>query len=262
MEYIDRCAAFLKPFLVSDRVRRAMPLGLLSLMLGGSLLKDWAPVPETYMSNKRNLINLYFVKFAWAWTLILLLPFISITNYHVTRNIMAVAQRLSTLLVGTAIWYTCTGVFLHIEDLTGSCYRSPSLDLLHQEHSNKLQCQKAGGFWDGFDISGHSFLLSYCALMIAEETAVMHSVKTSQDPRLHRVINSLFLALSGLTMIWLWMFFTTAIYFHDFSQKFFGTLVGISAWYGTYRYWYLTPLSPGLPPQRTTLSFQKSNRSL
>ncbi|XP_061487397.1 acyl-coenzyme A diphosphatase FITM2 [Rhineura floridana] len=262
MEYVDRSARFLRPYLVRSVVRRAMPWGLLGLMLGGSLIKELAPLPECYMSNKRNLLNVYFVKLAWAWTLCLQLPFISITNYLVTRNIVVVVQRLSALMVGTAIWYVCTGVFLHIEDLTGSCYKSSTLDVLRKEHPNRLQCHQAGGFWHGFDISGHSFLLSYCALITVEEMAVLHFVNTSRKPRLHTLVNGLFLVLSCLTLVWVWMFFTTAVYFHDFSQKLFGTLVGLSAWYGTYRFWYLTPLSPGLPPQRTSVSTQKSNRSL
>ncbi|XP_053100638.1 acyl-coenzyme A diphosphatase FITM2 [Hemicordylus capensis] len=262
MECLDRCARFLRPWLVRSSVRRTMPWGFLGLMFGGSLVKELAPLPESYMSNKRNLLNVHFVKFAWGWTFCLLLPFITITNYYVTRNALMVLKRLSTLMVGSAVWYTCTRVFLHIENLTGSCYKSPALDILRSEHPSKLQCLQAGGFWHGFDISGHCFLLSYCALMIVEEMAVMHNVNTSRNPRLHTVVSGLFLALSCLTLIWLWMFFTTTIYFHDFFQKFFGTLVGLLAWYGTYRFWFLTPLSPGLPPQSTNLSSQKFNRSL
>ncbi|KAJ7331994.1 hypothetical protein JRQ81_014174 [Phrynocephalus forsythii] len=262
MEYADRSAHFLLPYLGNSAVRRLMPWGLLLLMLGGSFIKEWSPVPESYMSNKRNLLNIYFVKFAWAWTLFLLLPFISITHYLLTRNLVVVAQRLSTLLAGTAIWYACTGVFLHIEDLTGSCYSSSNLDVLLKEHPSRLQCQQAHGFWHGFDISGHCFLLSYCVLMIVEEITVMHSLNTSRNPRLQGIVSILFLALSVLIFIWVWMFFTTAIYFHNLSQKVFGTLMGLLAWYGTYRFWYLKPFSPGLPPQRTNLSAQKSNHSL
>uniref|UniRef100_A0A8D0BMH0 Fat storage inducing transmembrane protein 2 n=1 Tax=Salvator merianae TaxID=96440 RepID=A0A8D0BMH0_SALMN len=261
-EYLDRGARFLRPYLVHDSLRRALPWGLLCLVLGGSLVKEAAPLPETYFSNKRNLLNVYFVKLAWGWTIGLLLPFISITNYHVTKNIKVVLQRLATLLISTAIWYTCTELFLHIEDFTGSCYKSQALDGLRKEYLSKVHCQQAGGFWYGFDISGHSFLLSYCALIIVEEMAVLHSTNTSQNSRLHMVVNGLFLALSCLTLIWLWMFFSTAIYFHDFSQKLFGTLIGLLAWYGTYRFWYLIPFSPGLPPQRINLRSQKSNRRL
>lgn len=199
------------------------------------------------------------MKFAWGWTLCLLLPFISLTNYCATQNVLVVLRRLSSLLVSTAIWHVCTGTFLHIEDITGSCYKSSSLDVVLQGHSSKLHCQKAGGFWNGFDISGHSFLLSYCTLVILEEVAVMHNLCASWNRRL---VDGLFLALCCLTMIWLLMFLSTAIYFHDIYQKLFGTLVGLLAWYGTYRFWYLRPMSPGLPPQSTNLSAQKFKRRL
>ncbi|EMP28717.1 Fat storage-inducing transmembrane protein 2 [Chelonia mydas] len=168
----------------------------------------------------------YFVKLAWAWTFWLLLPFIAITNYYLSRNVLGVLRRLGTLLVGTVVWYVCTSLFLRIEDFTGNCYKSPALDVLFQEHPSKWQCRQGGGFWNGFDISGHSFLLTYCALMIVEEMAVLHVLNTDRSPRLHVVVNALFVALSFLTLIWVWMFFCTAVYFHDFSQKLFGTLVG------------------------------------
>ncbi|XP_063153185.1 acyl-coenzyme A diphosphatase FITM2 [Candoia aspera] len=261
MEFVDQATRFFLPYLTHCSVRRMMPWALMGFMVTGSLVKELVPLAATYLSDKRNALNIYFVKFAWAWTFCLLLPFISITNYHVIQNILPVLLRLVTLLVGTIIWYTCTSVFLLIQAFTGSCYKSSSLDVVTQEHSNKLQCLQAGGIWQNFDISGHSFLLSYCVLMILEEMAVMPSVKTFQGTRLHTVVNSLFLALTCLAFIWLFMLFTTAVYFHNFWDKIFGTSVGLSAWYGTYRFWYLSPLSPGLPPKRT-LYFSKSNRRL
>ncbi|ETE70060.1 Fat storage-inducing transmembrane protein 2 [Ophiophagus hannah] len=261
MESVDRGSRFLLPYLTHCSVRRMMPWALMSFMVIGSLVKELMPPAATYLSNKRNVLNVYFVKFAWAWTFSLLLPFISLTNYSVLQNILPVLVRLFSLLVGTIIWYTCTSTFLLIQDFTGSCYKSSTLAVVTQEHSNQLQCLQAGGIWQSFDISGHSFLLSYCVLMILEEMAVMPSVKTFRGSRLHRVVNSLFLALACLTFIWFFMLLTTAVYFHDFWDKIFGTLVGLSAWYGTYRFWYLSPLSPGLPPQRT-LYFPKPNRRL
>uniref|UniRef100_A0A8D0HCY5 Fat storage inducing transmembrane protein 2 n=1 Tax=Sphenodon punctatus TaxID=8508 RepID=A0A8D0HCY5_SPHPU len=254
MEKLDRYARPLRAHLMQCWVRSWTPWVLLVLMLGGSLLKELELVPETYLSNKRNLLNVCFVKLSWAWTFWLLLPFIGVTNYHVTQNALGVLRRLSHLLVGTIIWYICTAAFMHIENLTGNCYKSPALDVLHQEHLNKQHCHQGGGFWHGFDISGHSFLLSYCALMIVEEMAVLRGLYTDRNPRLHAVVNALVLALSFLVLIWVSMFFSTALYFHDFSQKLFGALIGLSAWYGTYKFWYLKPFSPGLPPQSACLT--------
>ncbi|XP_010221272.1 PREDICTED: LOW QUALITY PROTEIN: fat storage-inducing transmembrane protein 2 [Tinamus guttatus] len=175
----------------------------------------------------------YFVKVAWAWTFLLLLPFIGVTTYQFarskflygpTKSVLIVLRRLSALLVGTAVWYVCTGLFMYVENLTGS---------------------------------GHCFLLSYCALMIVEEMSVLEGLSVDQNSRLRVVINSLFVALCFLTMIWVFMFLCTAVYFHDFSQKLLGVLIGLMAWYGTYRFWYLKPFSPGLPLPHIPLSSKK-----
>ncbi|XP_015685231.1 fat storage-inducing transmembrane protein 2 [Protobothrops mucrosquamatus] len=261
MESVDKATRLLLPYLTHCSVRRMMPWALMSFMVIGSLIKELVPLAATYLSNKRNVLNVYFVKFAWAWTFSLLLPFISLTNYNVLQNILPVLVRLFSLLVGTIIWYTGTRTFLFIQDFTGGCYKSSSLAVVLQELSSELQCLQAGGIWQQFDISGHSFLLSYCVLMILEEMAVMPSVKFFRGSRLHTMVNSLFFALACLTFIWLFMLLTTALYFHNFWDKFFGTFFGLSAWYGTYGFWYMSPFSPGLPPQRT-LYFPKPNRRL
>lgn len=201
----------------------------------------------------------YFVKVAWAWTFCLLLPFIALTNYHLTGKAGLVLRRLSTLLVGTAIWYGCTAIFSNIEHYTGSCYQSPALEGIRKEHQSKQQCHREGGFWHGFDISGHSFLLTFCALMIVEEMAVLHEVKTDRSHCLHTAITTLVVALGSLTFIWVWMFLCTAVYFHNLSHKVFGTLFGLLGWYGTYGFWYLKSFSPGLPPQSSSLNLKQDS---
>ncbi|XP_040104931.1 acyl-coenzyme A diphosphatase FITM2 [Oryx dammah] len=257
MEHLERCAWVLRGTLVRSAVRRYLPWALAASMLAGSLVKELSPLPESYLSNKRNVLNVYFVKVAWAWTFCLLLPFIALTNYHLTGKAGLVLRRLSTLLVGTAIWYVCTAIFSNIEHYTGSCYQSPALEGERKEHQSKQQCHGEGGFWHGFDISGHSFLLTFCALMIVEEMAVLHEVKTDRNHRLHAAITTLVVALGFLTFIWVWMFLCTAIYFHNLSQKVFGTLFGLLGWYGTYGCWYLKSFSPGLPPQSSSLNLKQ-----
>ncbi|XP_064888050.1 acyl-coenzyme A diphosphatase FITM2 isoform X1 [Columba livia] len=212
----------------------------------------------------------YFVKVAWAWTFWLLLPFIAVTTYQFagskflygpTKSVLMVLRRLSALLVGTAIWYVCTGLFIYIENLTGVCSTSGELREPRRLYATKQECHQDNGIWNGFDISGHCFLLSYCALMIMEEVAVLEGLSIDQNSKLHVVINVLFVSLCFLTMIWVFMFLCTALYFHDFSQKILGVLIGLSAWYGTYRCWYLKPFSPGLPLPSIPLSSKKYSYS-
>ncbi|XP_006881611.1 PREDICTED: fat storage-inducing transmembrane protein 2 [Elephantulus edwardii] len=257
MDHLDRCAWLVRGTLVRAAVRRYLPWALVAFMLTGSVLKEVSPLPESYLSNKRNVFNVYFVKVAWGWTFCLLLPFIALTNYHLTGKPGQVLRRLSTLLVGTAVWYVCTALFCSVEHYTGSCYRSPALEVVRREHPSKQQCLGAGGFWHGFDISGHSFLLTYCALMIVEEMAVLHAVKTDRSHRHHKAITTLVIALGTLTFIWVLMFLCTAVYFHDFLQKVFGTMFGLLGWYGTYRCWYLKSFSPGLPPRSSSFHLKQ-----
>ncbi|KAM7436259.1 fat storage-inducing transmembrane protein 2 [Porites harrisoni] len=39
------------------------------VILTGSFLHDFLPFPQSYLSNKRNVFNVYFVKLGWGWTL-------------------------------------------------------------------------------------------------------------------------------------------------------------------------------------------------
>ncbi|KFQ85522.1 Fat storage-inducing transmembrane protein 2, partial [Phoenicopterus ruber ruber] len=212
----------------------------------------------------------YFVKVAWAWTFWLLLPFIAVTTYQLaeseflygpTKSVLTVLRRLSALLVGTAVWYVCTGLFMYIENLTGMCSTSGKLSEPRRLYATKQECHQDNGIWNGFDISGHCFLLSYCALMIVEEVAVLEGLSIDQNSKLRVVINGLFVSLCFLTMIWVFMFLCTAVYFHDLSQKLLGVLIGLSAWYGTYRFWYLKPFSPGLPLPNIPFSSKKYSYS-
>ncbi|KAM5135456.1 acyl-coenzyme A diphosphatase FITM2 isoform 2-T2 [Mantella aurantiaca] len=189
----------------------------------------------------------YFVKLSWGWTLSFLLPFIGLTNYIVTRSVPAVFRRIGSLLVGTIIWYTCTNIFIYIENATGNCYVSEMQLENKTDHADKKVCIKSGGFWIGFDISGHSFLLPYCVLMILEEAAILRDEKFKKHG-MKPLIHAMVVSLGLLILIWTLMFLCTSIYFHTPCQKLFGTFFGILAWYITYRWWYLKTLSPGLPP--------------
>ncbi|XP_064023807.1 acyl-coenzyme A diphosphatase FITM2 [Pogoniulus pusillus] len=270
MERLERCGRRLRAALAAGRVRRRLPWLLLAVVLVGSALKDNELVPETPMQNKHNPLNVYFVKVAWAWTLWLLLPFMAVTTYQFaksklhygpTKSILLVLRRLSALLVGTAIWYICTGLFLYIENLTGTCSIPGESSQPHHPPATKQQCLQASGVWSGFDISGHCFLLSYCALLMVEELAVLEGLATQQNSKLQAVIDGLLVSLCLLTMVWVFMFLCTALYFHDFSQKLLGVLIGLTAWYGTYRVWYLKPFSPGLPLPHVPLSSKKYSYS-
>lgn len=193
----------------------------------------------------------YFIKLSWGWTLLLLTPFILLANSLFSRKVSFLGRRLLSLVVATAVWYVCTATFVYVENVTGSCYETDTMDVSKKEFPVKVSCRQAGFHWHGYDISGHAFILAYSSLLIVEEMAPMGSltmVSFSALPRM--VLNFLYIALNLILIIWVWMFACTAVYFHDMSHKLIGTVCGLLAWFLTYRVWYVTPLSPGLPPVR------------
>ncbi|XP_041755596.1 acyl-coenzyme A diphosphatase FITM2-like [Coregonus clupeaformis] len=181
---------------------------------------------------------MYFVKVSWGWTLLLF------TSY---KSLTFALRRLSSLVVATAIWYTFTEAFSYIEGATGTRHvpESEAMDQVphHDEITSKWRYMKAGGQWDGYAISGHSFIPSYSALIIAEEMEPM--VNMMKKDR-NTVLDLLYVSLNWIVIIWIWMFVCTSVHFHDFSEKFLRTVLGILLWFVTYRIWYPMPLSPGL----------------
>ncbi|XP_047438541.1 acyl-coenzyme A diphosphatase FITM2 [Mugil cephalus] len=232
-------------------VRHNFPWIFLLISVVGSILKELELVPQTYFSSSRNALNVYFVKVSWGWTLLLLTPFLLLSNSSFSRSITFLGRRLMSLAVATAVWYVCTETFFFIEDVSGACYENTARSVTNNEFTSKVTCRRAGFHWDGYDISGHSFILAYSALFIMEETAPMASIRTASLSALPKmVLNLLYVALNLILIIWVWMFACTSVYFHDPSHKLLGTICGLLGWYLTYRVWYLKPLSPGLPPQR------------
>ena len=125
--------------------------------------------------------------------------------------------------------------------------------------SSKESCLFQGFHWDGFDISGHIFLLTYSALLISEEIQVKKRWPTKQRNTrgatwFHRrhallspLVELLFIFISLLLVLWEFMLVCTAVYFHKVHQKVLGALVALFTWYVSYEVWYENELSPGPP---------------
>lgn len=59
-------------------LRIALYLGSLFLI---SLIGDFVPYPKTYFAHRENILNIYFVKMGWAWTLFIVGPFMFMASY-------------------------------------------------------------------------------------------------------------------------------------------------------------------------------------
>ncbi|XP_026477936.1 FIT family protein CG10671-like [Ctenocephalides felis] len=243
-----------------------------------SLITDHASIPRTYFSRSNNIFNLYFVKIGWLWTLLLTVPFILLTAYTYCcgnrKQIMK--NHLLRLGIATVFWLFFTKSFNYIEVQYGYCKVKGFL--------TKSTCLRSGHVWNGFDISGHTFLLIYSSLILMEEAKAiigwesirdhirneehfraqqqlqvssnplrylndneLYTLKTSYS-KVTPYIRLLFISMTMLLVLWDVMLVSTMLYFHIMIEKFVAACLAILVWYFTYRYWFAqTKLLPSMP---------------
>ena len=167
------------------------------IMIGG-ILSDFAPVLCRALmpirTGKDSILNQYFVKIGWLWTLLLTCPFIFMTSavmsgfmskneavsrsrnpspekpltpYDRVKDVVShlLSKNMCRMIVNSVVWYYTIHGFVSIEKSYGSCSGATS--------NSPEVCVKAGGKWTGFDISGHTFLLLFSTLLMLEEISVM-----------------------------------------------------------------------------------------
>lgn len=243
----------------------------LSCLFVVSILSQQMPFPRTYFSRRDNIFNVYFVKLAWGWTLSFSLPFVSLTSLTFCCGRKdKVLKHLIRLVIATLSWYFWVTLFLYIGSIVGSCNTTP--DAL----KNKHECLRKGLSWKGFDISGHSFILIYCSLVIIEESRAIIGWEgiedlirneeysrtssnkdissplrnlTSSDFEIVKdnykkftpVIRGLFIAMTGIVILWDSMLLSTMLYFHTTVEKLLGGFIAIFMWFLTYKYFFTLP---------------------
>ena len=253
----------------------AVYLGALFLL---SIVADVLTFPKTYFSRSDNIFNQYFVKIGWFWTLFMTVPYVLLTSYTTCcgkRRTIATAH-LSRLIVATVFWYLWTTVFNMIETSYGRCNT--------KLYDNKIACLKNGHFWNGFDISGHCFILIYSSLVLIEEakaingwerikdyirdekyarsiddrSASVNPLKniTTEELNILKIsyekytpyVRGFFIAIALLQLLWDVMLVSTILYYHIMVEKFISGVIAILTWFVTYRVWYTIPnIVPNLP---------------
>ncbi|CAG9088129.1 hypothetical protein JYU34_021148 [Plutella xylostella] len=253
----------------------ALYLGTLFLL---SLVADVLTFPKIYFSRSDNLFNQYFVKIGWFWTLFLTVPYVLLTSYTTCcgNQRIILTKHLPRILIATVAWYTWTTVFNIIESKYGRCNA--------RNYDTKILCLKNGHFWNGFDISGHCFILIYSSLILIEEARAINGWERIKDyirdeqfsrsvgdkaPSTNPLKNIsqaelailkksydaytpyvrlLLIAITALQILWDVMLVSTIMYYHIMVEKFVSGVIAILTWFVTYRVWYTIPhLLPDLP---------------
>lgn len=219
----------------------------------GSILRENEMVPDSFFSNKQNPLNQHFVKWSWGWTLCIMTPFLLALSWaRHPGKLMPPVRCILRLGVLTAMWYFWVEIVMNtVQERTGKC----SIE----SHGDSRACRRGGGRWDGFDISGHSFMLVFIILTTQEELAPFWHLYETSGVRftfpsskgemrtvpvlsflLQILLHLLAIIVSLMQSLSFVMVMATSLYFHDISHKLIGTALAIVSWYLTYRTWFMS----------------------
>jgi len=231
----------------------------------GSILGDVLPIPGTYFSRKNNFFNVYFVKLSWGWTMAFVGSFVYLTsNVYCLGDVARIRKHFLRLLLATGFWFFWTKSFVFIEETYGYCSKAIV-------RSGSKQCLAKGFTWHSFSISGHTFILIYCTLIIMEEAKALigweaitdhlrneeHNRSSEEggpitplDPlsseelvlvkekfeKFTPYIRMVFIGMTILVLVWDVMLVATIIYFHSTPEKFVASVISVLVWFFTYRF--------------------------
>ena len=211
-----------------------LPALICSIVVVGSLVGTLVELSEStkYHMNYGPL-NQYFVKLGWMWTVVPLL--LCEITHTLSTGKLRVAQ-LSNLLCATALWFLFTSSFEYINEITGTC----SVADLHSARA----CSRGRGVWNGFDISGHVYLMTLSSMCFWEQSPSLASFSGTFTEVLHSSRNPLVLVLDILArslvavirIIWLVMLTSTSLFFHTVLSKYTALLFAIASWWAVYAY--------------------------
>ena len=253
-------------------------------VLALSSIKEFVSIPKGYFDNKNNFFNVVFVKWGWGWTLVTTGSYMVVTSfvYGVDSWKKSVLRSITRLIIATCFWYFWVNIVFHtVENLTGICVGTndrPNFDIITKDDCKKL---RNGSVWNGFDISGHCFLLTYSILLINSEIQIhrcWHGIENVAfkifsigstslivfKQRLRStyvLVNVLFILNCLLLSIWFLMLAATSLYFHTFYSKALGTSCAIISWMVTYNEWYKCRLSPGMPGSASLQRFLQKSKT-
>ncbi|KAG0166908.1 hypothetical protein DFQ28_006804 [Apophysomyces sp. BC1034] len=206
---------------------------------------------ESYFSNKRNVLNVYFVKIGWFWVTVVYLGYLLLNHRDDRRRIQGIVRYAFV----TLYWYAMTQWLLGPSFIDrvfvatgGQCQAE---ELIVNGVFAQQACRKAGGRWaGGHDVSGHCVLLIHASLFLWEEISWMYySIPALQRRKQENgwAWRSMVAVFTLLILSW-WMLVMTSVYFHGHYELVSGCFFGLVGW--AVLYLGVFPRLPlaGLPP--------------
>ncbi|KAJ8683112.1 hypothetical protein QAD02_018904 [Eretmocerus hayati] len=266
-----------KSLLYDPRLKAMIYFGAIFL---GSIVADIMPIPKTYFSRSNNILNRFFIKWAWGWLLTTVGPWVMLTAHTIgcgRRSVLL--KHIARLVFATVAWMLWMNVFHYVETNYGRCLNTKDRAL-----QMKSRCLQAGFFWSGLDISGHAFIIIYSSLILSEEGHSLlgwegikdiimneeYNRRTSSEittgslrnlsdldldflkksyKALTPYLRGLFITMTVQQIIWDVMLVATILYYHIMIEKFLGAAAAILTWYVSYYWLFRIPqlgiVSPG-----------------
>ncbi|XP_050686299.1 acyl-coenzyme A diphosphatase FITM2-like isoform X1 [Eriocheir sinensis] len=215
------------------------------------------------ITGRQSILNQVFVKKAWGITLVVF------SLYRITSLFLRPKLRvdLKQFLVRSAVttlcfFFWCQAIFPVIDDFSSTCIAGNQTLAL-----SKYEClSKEGREYLSFDISGHAFLLTFCVLVMMDESKeILYFLwlgkwlfgEATQDktedstwptleekaakslrkwfPLLSPLVAITFLIMCALALLWDFMILITTLYYHSFAEKGVGTALALLSWGLIYR---------------------------
>jgi len=191
------------------------------LVLLLSVASSLVIIPGSFFDNPDNILNTLFVKWAWGWTMYSLLPAVVLVSWAMGDDFRQNSLRaaLKIFLFGTTGWFLGTQLTFKIGDYTGTCVDSNFSAV--SGFATKRLCRSNGHTWDYFDISGHTFLLSWSVyLMITELLEPAREFFKKTHSFIIEMVTLLAIAWNVLlAILWIVMLVSTQLYFHTIAEK-------------------------------------------
>lgn len=189
------------------------------------------------LASKRSLLNVVFLKWSWAWTTTAFLPLLFTSPVKRTRRFLQWTFACAAWFILTS-WFFGPSLFTRLTAASGGecglhigrafvpipqTYCSTSLPVARSTHPELFPVVFEGTdaqsndsliprLRHGHDVSGHVFLLTLCALFLADQLR-----QTRTSAHLYAIG-----AGGALLLLWVFSLWVTSVFFHVPSEKLSG----------------------------------------
>lgn len=191
------------------------------IVLGGSSIASCIDLGDNFFTNDQNWLNQKMVKWGWGWTLYSLLAMsfiINLTEKNIMKNMFRNFTRI--FIMGTSVWFVGTQLTFKIGDITGHCLDANLSRVAGVMSRRSCRALAGESTWAAFDISGHTFLLTWCLYLTSVEFKLFNTFRFKTHPFLIELIAFLLAGwIAVLNLLWLIMLVSTQLFFHSFIEK-------------------------------------------